>query len=125
MSFTHSASTAKHANDIQARNLSDTISPASSQDLDETYEIYKQKEDAHDIDPAQARQVLSKIDLHILPLLMGTYMLQCLDKSSINFASVYGLEEGTNLEGQDYSWLSSIFYIGRSGEQSSPQLVIC
>lgn len=90
----------------------DSISPAASEDLDETYEIYKQKSDSREIDPAHARQVLRKIDLHILPLLMGTYMLQYLDKSSINFASVYGLEEGTNLQGQDYSWLSSIFYFG-------------
>ena len=39
-------------------------------------------------------------------------MLQYLDKSSINFAVVYGLEEGTHMEGQDYAWLSSIFYFG-------------
>ncbi|KAJ5814851.1 hypothetical protein N7474_006628 [Penicillium riverlandense] len=39
-------------------------------------------------------------------------MLQYLDKNSINFASVYGLKEGTGLVGQDYSWLGSIFYFG-------------
>jgi hypothetical protein len=39
-------------------------------------------------------------------------MLQYLDKNSINFASVYGLQKGTNLHGQGYSWLGSIFYFG-------------
>lgn len=39
-----------------------------------------------------------------MPLLMGTYMLQYLDKSSINFAAVFGLEEGTHLVGQQYAW---------------------
>jgi hypothetical protein len=31
-----------------------------------------------------------------------------LDKNSINFASVYGLKQGTGLTGQDYSWLSTL-----------------
>ncbi|KAK3058627.1 hypothetical protein LTR09_000192 [Extremus antarcticus] len=83
----------------------------SLRDLDETYEVYK-RQDARNIDPQEAQRVLRKVDLHILPLLMGTYMLQYLDKSSINFASVFGLEDGTHLKGQDYSWLSSIFYFG-------------
>lgn len=51
------------------------VSPVSSKDLDETYEIYK-RQDARDIDPHEARRVLRKIDLHILPVLMMTYMLQ-------------------------------------------------
>ena len=91
---------------------SEGITSAPSKDLDETYNFYKQ-EDAVETDPDEARSVLRKIDLRLLPLLMVTYMLQYLDKSSINFASVYGLEDGTNLHGQDYSWLSSIFYIGK------------
>ncbi|KAI1338196.1 MFS general substrate transporter [Xylariaceae sp. FL0016] len=86
-------------------------SPTSSRDLDDAYELYR-RQDATELDPAEARQVLRRIDWHVLPLLMGTYMLQYLDKSSINFASVFGLKQGTNLHGQEYSWLSSIFYIG-------------
>lgn len=31
---------------------------------------------------------------------------------SLNFASQFGLKQGTHLEGQDYSWLGSIFYFG-------------
>lgn len=58
----------------------------SSKDLDETYNTYKQH-DGQDIDPREARQVLRKIDTHLLPLLMGTYLLQYLDKTSINSAS--------------------------------------
>ncbi|KAI0191580.1 MFS general substrate transporter [Astrocystis sublimbata] len=83
----------------------------SSKNLDETYNTYKQQ-DGQDLDPVEARQVLRKIDTHILPLLMGTYLLQYLDKTSINSASVFGLQKGTNLQGQQYSWLTSLFYIG-------------
>ncbi|KAK5174755.1 uncharacterized protein LTR77_001838 [Saxophila tyrrhenica] len=80
----------------------DELKSVSSKDLDDTYEIYK-RQDARDIDPQEAKRVLRKTDIHIMPLLMGTYMLQFLDKSSINFAAVFGLEEGTNLHGQDFS----------------------
>ena len=90
---------------------SDIISPTTTKDYDETYEVYK-TQDVRDLDPTEARRVLRKIEWHILPLLMGTYMLQYLDKSSINFAAVFGLEAGTHLHGQQYAWLSSIFYIG-------------
>jgi hypothetical protein len=86
-------------------------SVTSSRDLDETYNTYKQQ-DGQDLDPQEARQVLRRIDKNLLPLLMGTYLLQYLDKSSINFASVFGLKQGTHLQGQQYSWLSSLFYIG-------------
>ena len=89
----------------------DIISSTTKKDYDETYEIYK-TQDVRDIDHEEARRVLRKIEWHIMPLLMGTYMLQYLDKSSINFAAVFGLEDGTHLQGQQYAWLSSIFYFG-------------
>jgi hypothetical protein len=82
----------------------DDISPASSTHADETYESYKNGKDL-DVDPAEYKRVLRKIDLRIIPILFVTYMLQYLDKNSINFASVYGLKKGTHLTGQDYSWL--------------------
>lgn len=85
---------------------------ALSKDLDETYELYQRQAGVQEIDAREARRVLRKIDWHILPLLMGTYMLQYLDKSSINFAVVFGLKKGANLQNQDYAWLSSIFYFG-------------
>lgn len=89
----------------------DVASSASSNDLDDTYNLYKQQ-NMDNVDPQEASRVLRRIDYHILPILMMTYMLQYLDKSSINFASVHGLRQGTNLKGQDYSWLGSIFYFG-------------
>ncbi|KAI1361595.1 MFS general substrate transporter [Xylaria arbuscula] len=83
----------------------------SSRDLDETYNTYRQQ-DGRDLDSQEASNVLKRIDRHLLPLLMGTYLLQYLDKTSINSASVFGLQKGTNLHGQQYSWLTSLFYIG-------------
>lgn len=82
----------------------DEISPISSTHLDDNYELYKSSRDV-EIDAADARRVIRKIDLHIIPILFMTYMLQYLDKNAINFASVYGLQQGTGLKGDDYSWL--------------------
>lgn len=81
------------------------VSPVDSS-LDENYTLYKQYDNVQ-IDESEAKRVLRKIDLRILPILFVTYMLQYLDKNSLNFASVYGLAKGTGLKGQDYSWLGT------------------
>ncbi|ORY67804.1 major facilitator superfamily domain-containing protein [Pseudomassariella vexata] len=84
----------------------------SALDLDDTYHVYRETEEL-DVTPDEIEKVLRKIDFRIVPILFVTYLLQYLDKNSLNFSSVYGLEEGTNLKGQDYSWLvGSIFYFG-------------
>jgi hypothetical protein len=78
----------------------------SSRDLDDTYELYKKQDDARDLDPDEERRVRRKMDLHVLPLLCVSYMLQYLDKTSTSLASVFGLQAVTGLVGQDYAWLS-------------------
>lgn len=60
----------------------------------------------------EERKLLRKIDLCLLPLLTISYMLQFLDKQTLNFASVMGLIKDLHLHGTQYSWSSSIFYIG-------------
>lgn len=87
-------------------------SPADSASLDDEYQLYK-RSDVEEIDLSEAHRVRRKIDLRIIPILTLIYMMQYLDKNGINYASVYGLQKGTNLHGQDYSWLGSIFYFGR------------
>lgn len=94
---------------IQSPNhiYDDDISPAASIHRDDNYELYKDGKNI-DADPAEIKRVLRKIDYRIMPILFVTYMLQYLDKNSINFASVYGLQKGTHLVGQDYSWLGMV-----------------
>ncbi|EOD46336.1 putative mfs general substrate transporter protein [Neofusicoccum parvum UCRNP2] len=84
---------------------------ASDSALDDSYETYK-KNQGIQYDAAEAKRVLRKIDLRIVPVLFVTYMLQYLDKNGINYASVYGLKTGTHINGSQYSWLGSIFYFG-------------
>jgi sugar phosphate permease len=87
------------------------ISPATTADLDASYETYKSHEGSS-IDPAEAKRVLRKIDMRIVPILFVIYLLQYLDKNSLNFAAAYGFQKGTHLHKQQYSWLGSIFYLG-------------
>lgn len=41
-----------------------------------------------------------------------TYMIQFLDKLSLNYASAYTLIPDLGLEGQRYSWVAAIFNFG-------------
>jgi hypothetical protein len=85
-------------------SIIDEKAPRVAKDARELYELYH-RADGSEVDPVEAKKVLRKIDLRILPMLFVTYFLQFLDKSGINYASVYGLQKGTNLHGQDYAWL--------------------
>jgi len=90
---------------------SPVISSTGGSDLDDSYDVYKQHATEEPTDPAEAKRVLRKIDKRVVSSLFIIYMLQYLDKNGINYASVYGLQAGTHLHGQQYSWLSSILYV--------------
>ncbi|GAB7356839.1 hypothetical protein MBLNU459_g7713t1 [Dothideomycetes sp. NU459] len=60
----------------------------------------------------EARQVKRKIDLYLLPILCITFGLQYLDKVTVSYAAVYGMRKDLGLVGQEYSWVTSIFYLG-------------
>lgn len=59
------------------------------------------------------KRLRRKIDLMLLPIMLGVYFLQQLDKSTLSYASVFGLVKDAHLGGQDYSWLGSIVYIAQ------------
>lgn len=64
------------------------------------------------LDARQSAKLVRKIDLHLIPFLFFLYLVQYLDKNSLNFASVFGLQKSLGLSSSEYSWLSSIFYFG-------------
>lgn len=63
--------------------------------------------------PTTNTLVLRKIDLRLLPILLGIYFLQQLDKTTLSYASVFGLIEKAHLHGQQYSWLGSVVYLAQ------------
>lgn len=63
--------------------------------------------------PENNSRVLRKIDLFVLPVVLGTYFLQALDKATLAYASVFGLVEDANLVGHQYSWLGAVVYLAQ------------
>ncbi|KAJ5677652.1 uncharacterized protein N7477_003285 [Penicillium maclennaniae] len=63
--------------------------------------------------PENNKRVLRKIDLRLLPILLSIYFLQQLDKSTLSYASVFGLVEKAHLHGSMYSWLGSVVYVAQ------------
>lgn len=66
-----------------------------------------------DVDLEKSRQLLRKIDVYIMPLICVVYFLQYLDKIAISYASVTGLPQSAHLHGNQFNWVSSIFYFGQ------------
>lgn len=55
-------------------------------------------------------RLVRKIDLVVLPLLAGTYVLQYIDKQAMSYAAVFDLLDGTGITLDQYGWFTSIFY---------------
>ncbi|KIM93768.1 hypothetical protein OIDMADRAFT_207984 [Oidiodendron maius Zn] len=53
-----------------------------------------------------------KFDFILLPMMVGTYVLNLMDKAAISEASVFGIIQADKLGGNKYNWASSIFYLG-------------
>ncbi|GAB1743724.1 hypothetical protein NU219Hw_g646t1 [Hortaea werneckii] len=64
-----------------------------------------------DYTPAEYKILLKKIDRYLLPLMWFCYGIQQTDKTALGTQAIFGLREDTNLVGQQYSWLTTIFYI--------------
>ncbi|CCO29287.1 putative transporter C417,10 [Rhizoctonia solani AG-1 IB] len=63
------------------------------------------------IDEATNKRLKRMIDKRVLLVMVVTYFLQTLDKGTINFASIMGIQQDTHLVGQQYSWLTTCLYI--------------
>ncbi|KAI1338369.1 major facilitator superfamily transporter [Xylariaceae sp. FL0016] len=61
----------------------------------------------------EERQLLKKIDTFVLPMMCLIFFLQYLDKQSLAYTAVFGLIDDLKMTGKEYSWCSSVFYIGQ------------
>lgn len=69
---------------------------------------------ANEYTQADYRRLLWKIDLCLLPLMWFCYGMQQADKTATSVMSVFGIRDDTNLQGQQFSWLTTIFYVSLS-----------
>ncbi|KAI1178081.1 MFS general substrate transporter [Nemania sp. FL0916] len=60
---------------------------------------------------AEYKKLKRKIDRYLLPLMWLCYGIQQIDKTSLGTQAIFGLREDTGLVGQQYSWLTTIFYL--------------
>ncbi|WWC96612.1 hypothetical protein V866_003482 [Kwoniella sp. B9012] len=67
----------------------------------------------NEITDEENNAVRKRIDAFLLPMIFIVYFTQQLDKSSLSFASVFGLKTDAHLVGQQYSWLSSLVYFAQ------------
>ncbi|PNP37783.1 hypothetical protein TGAMA5MH_10268 [Trichoderma gamsii] len=66
------------------------------------------------LDEETERRLLRKIDMNLMPLMCIIYGLNYLDKTTLSYASIMGLKTDLKLVGDNYQWLSSLFYFGKS-----------
>lgn len=65
------------------------------------------------VTPEDDKRIVQKIDLRLLPIILFVYCLQSLDKTTLSYASVFGLIKDTNLVGDQFSWLGSVVYVAQ------------
>ncbi|RMZ71807.1 MFS transporter [Pyrenophora seminiperda CCB06] len=53
-----------------------------------------------------------KIDLIILPMFLITQALQFMDKTSLNYANLFGYQKALGLKGKEFNYLSAMVYAG-------------
>ncbi|KAL1868555.1 hypothetical protein VTK73DRAFT_3611 [Phialemonium thermophilum] len=72
----------------------DVIDPETSTYTEEEYQKLKRK-----------------VDKYLLPLMWICYGIQQTDKTATGTQATFGLRDDTHLVGQQYSWLTTVFYI--------------
>ncbi|KAK6330479.1 hypothetical protein TWF696_003370 [Orbilia brochopaga] len=61
--------------------------------------------------PIDDRRLLKKIDFRIVPIMFACYTMQFIDKVNINYAAVMGLNQDLRLQGNEFSWCATAFFI--------------
>ncbi|KAL2851525.1 major facilitator superfamily domain-containing protein [Aspergillus pseudoustus] len=66
---------------------------------------------AIEVDEATSKRLKRMIDKRVLVVMMVTYLIQTLDKGALSFASIMGIIDDTNLQGNQYQWLTTVVYL--------------
>ncbi|VUC29999.1 unnamed protein product [Clonostachys rosea] len=67
--------------------------------------------DENEFTEEEYKTLLRKIDYFLLPLMFCCYGIQQTDKTSIGIQAIFGMRDDLNLQGTQYNWLTTIFYI--------------
>ena len=72
---------------------------------DEETSRYAAAGQAVEVDAATNKQLFWKINRRVLVIMLVTYFCQSLDKGTLNFASIMGIQKDAHLKGQQVSFL--------------------
>ncbi|RBR16519.1 uncharacterized protein FIESC28_06928 [Fusarium coffeatum] len=107
---------AKEAEEQIAMQKLNSLTQGETVDLDATETFLREHNFTNEYiaellnDKALNKRVIRKVDMLLLPLLCGTYMLQYIDKNALSYAAVFDLFTDTGISSEQYSWFASIFY---------------
>ncbi|CAG9942474.1 unnamed protein product [Clonostachys rosea f. rosea IK726] len=59
----------------------------------------------------QYKKLTRKIDRYLIPMMFFMYGIQQTDKTSISIQALFGMNKELGLVGQEFQWLTTIFYI--------------
>ncbi|RPB05387.1 MFS general substrate transporter [Choiromyces venosus 120613-1] len=86
---------------------------ASSEEAEAALALFQNTEELHEpMDPEKEKALVWKIDKMILPYLAVCYCFFYIDKTTLSYAALFGIQEDLHLRGTQYNWLSSLFYFG-------------
>ncbi|KAI1213341.1 MFS general substrate transporter [Annulohypoxylon truncatum] len=66
---------------------------------------------SHQYTDAERKHLKRKVDRYLLPLMWLCHGLQQVDKACVGTQATFGLREDTGLVGQQFAWLTTMFYL--------------
>ncbi|KAI4262764.1 MAG: hypothetical protein L6R42_002059 [Xanthoria sp. 1 TBL-2021] len=84
---------------------------AQDQNLDQAYWYVQNSNNAVEATPEELRRLRRKIDWWIVPIMFACYTMQFIDKVSLNYAAVMGLNKELKLKSNEFSNAATWFFI--------------
>jgi hypothetical protein len=70
------------------------------------------------------KKLLRKIDLRLLPIILASFFVACLDRSNIGNARLAGIERDLNMNDQQFQIVLAMFFVGEVAMKIPSNLVI-
>ncbi|GAM41174.1 hypothetical protein TCE0_041r14101 [Talaromyces pinophilus] len=81
-------------------------------DADLALKVYELDVTEAEMGAVNHRKLVRKIDLRLIPIMMAAITLFTMDKATLSYSSIMGIQHDAHLTPNEYSWLGSIFSLG-------------
>lgn len=89
-----------------------TLAPGGDQAQDVFFQDFRARDE--EWVAVKEKQLLRKVDMHLLPFLIIMYLLNFLDRSNLSQAREGGLEADLGMDGTDFNLATSIFFVSKT-----------